>query len=152
MAQTPEKGQGLGRFLSCGARKPELTYIITSIKISFGPNFGKLHTAGSNRVWCYFLVHIFKIKKVRIDFIAPFQRYCKVVKNFIQLYLRKIGLKFWRNRFRVYNYLFSSCNVEKTVGRTLAKKICFCFLITNICTCPYLSRIFLILHPPYEQS
>ena len=26
LAQTPETGQGLGRFLSCGARKQEQTY------------------------------------------------------------------------------------------------------------------------------
>ena len=27
LAQTPEIGQGLGRFLSCGARKPEQTWM-----------------------------------------------------------------------------------------------------------------------------
>ena len=36
-----------------------------------------------------FLVHIFKIKKVGIDFIKRCPRYSKVVQNFIRLQLRK---------------------------------------------------------------
>ena len=56
-------------------------------ELSFGSNFGNLRAIGSNRFWCYFLVHTFKIKKVWIDFIKRFPS--KVVKNFIRLYLRK---------------------------------------------------------------
>ena len=41
-----------------------------------------------SRVWWYFLVHIFKIKKVWIDF-KRFPRYSKVVQNFTRFYLRK---------------------------------------------------------------
>ena len=36
------------------------TYILR-IQLSFGSNFGKLRTIRSNRVWYYFVVHIFKV-------------------------------------------------------------------------------------------
>ena len=58
-------------------------------ELSFGSNFGNLRAFGSNRFWCYFLVHTFKIKKVWIDFIKRFPRYSKVVKTFMRLSLRK---------------------------------------------------------------
>ena len=32
-------------------------------ELSFGSNFGHLRAIGSNRVWCYFILHVFKIKK-----------------------------------------------------------------------------------------
>ena len=33
-------------------------------ELSFGSNFGNLCSIGSNRFWCYFLVHTFKIKSI----------------------------------------------------------------------------------------
>ena len=35
LARTPEIGQGLGRVLSCGARKPEQTYMDLLIIVDF---------------------------------------------------------------------------------------------------------------------
>ena len=80
--------------------------------------------------------------------------------------LRAFGLTFSLFRFMVYtlltkkialNYLypFSSFRNQKfcrqidgrTVGRTFAKSFCFCYLVKNIYTCPYLSRLFLKFHP-----
>ena len=60
---------------------------------------GNLRAFGSNRFWCYFLVHTFKIKKVWIDFIKRFPRHSKVLKN---VSLR--ASKFWQFRFPVYTF------------------------------------------------
>ena len=118
---------------------------------------------GSNQVWCYFLVHTFKIKKVWIDFIKRFPRYSKVN-------LRAFGSKFWQFRFAVYTfqtkktaldyfYPFLSFSVHnfcaRTDGRTdrhFSKKFSFFFLIKNIYTCLYLSRLFFKFHPHSDQS
>ena len=99
---------------------------------------GHLRAIGSNRVWCYFLVHIFKIKKVQIDFINRIARYSKVVKNFSR-----------RDRFPVYIFQTkqTACNYLYPFSsfRTLTKSFCFFILIKNIYTC--LSRLFLKFHP-----
>ena len=86
-------------------------------ELSFGSNFGNLRAIGSNRFWCYFLVHSFKIKKFEFDFIKRFPRYSSWV------------------------LVYTTFAHGRTDG-VLAKQFCFFILIKNT----YLSRIFLILH------
>ena len=82
---------------------------ILKIRLSFGSNFGKLRTIGTNRVWCCFLAYTFKVKKDRIDFINWTTRYSQVVKNFIRFYLRKsssdrVESFGWHFRYLVYTF------------------------------------------------
>ena len=126
-----------------------------------------------SRVWRYFLVHILKIesissngsrdtciaKSLKISFGSDFVR------------LRAFGSKFWQFRFPVYNlqtkqtaldylYPFLSFSVHNFAhGRTdgwtdihFSKKFSFFFLIKNIYTCLYLSRLFFKFHPHSDQS
>ena len=83
--------------------------------------------------------------------------------NFVSL--PAILVKFWRDRWPVYTFQpkknvlaiilirfqilgkESYADRQTADGRTLAKSFCFCFLIKNIYTCLYLSRLFLNLHP-----
>ena len=112
-------------------------------------------------------------KKVWIDFIKRFPRYSKVAKNFIRLYLRKsscvrveilavsIPSIHFSNKKTALDYLypFLSFSVHnfyaRTDGRTdrhFSKKFSFFFLIKNIYTCLYLSRLFFKFHPHSDQS
>ena len=83
----------------------------------------------------------------------------KLSCRFTFVSLRAIGMKFCRHRFPAYTFphaiIFVRCQVlvyrssadRRADGRTLAKSFCFRLLIKNIYTCPYLSRIFLMLQP-----
>ena len=92
-----------------------------------------LRAIGTNRCWCYFLVHTFKIKKVWIHFIKRFPWYSQVFKNFIWLLLRKsscvrveilavsianIHLSNKKRSALDYLYPFLSFSVHKFCGRT----------------------------------
>ena len=126
-------------------------------ELSFGSNFGILRAIGFNRVWCYFLVSIVKIKKHRIDSISWSLRVSIVV-------LRAFGSKC---RFPVDTFQtkkpHSIISTRSWVlvyitfahGRTdrhFLKKFYFFLLIKNIYTCLYLSRLFLKFHPHSDQS
>ena len=76
-------------------------------ELSFGSNFGNLRAIGSNRVWCYFLVHTFKIKKFESISSNGFRDIAKSLKisfgsSFVSL--RAFGSKFWQFRFPVYTF------------------------------------------------
>ena len=143
-------------------------------ELSFGSNFGNLRAFGSNRVWCYFLVHTFKIKKVWIDFIKRFPIYSKVVKNFIRLWLRKSScvwveilavsipnihlsnkkphsIIFTRSWVLVY-ISFAHGRTDGRTERHFSKKFYYFLLIKNIYTCLCLSRLFFKFHPHSDQS
>ena len=131
-------------------------------ELSFGSNFGNLRAFGSNRFWCYFLVHTFKIKKFESISSNGSRDIAKSLKisfgsSFVNL--RAFGSKVWQFRFPVYTfqtkktaldylYPFLSFSVHnfcaRTDGRTdrhFSKKFSFFFLIKNIYTCLYLSKL-----------
>ena len=102
---------------------------------------------------CYFLVLTFKIKNDRIGFISWILRYSEVVENLIRLQLRKTLCRNFGN-FDSRNAPFKQKKPNSIIStrfqvlgyRSFSDKrthICFCFLIQNIYTCPYSSRIFL---------
>ena len=71
-------------------------------KLSFGSNFGNLRAIGSNRVWCCFLAHSFKIKKLESISSNGSRDLAKPLKisfgsSFVSL--RAFGSKFWQFRF-----------------------------------------------------
>ena len=133
----------------------------------------QLRKSSSNRVWCYFPVHTFKIKKFESISSNGSRDIAKSLKisfgsSFVSL--RAFGSKFWQFRFPVYTfqtkktaldylYPFLSFSVHnfcaRTDGRTnrhFSKKFSFFFLIKNIYTCLYLSRLFFKFHPHSDQS
>ena len=76
-------------------------------ELSFGSNFGNLRAIGSNRFWCYFLVHTFKIKKFESISSNGSRDIAKSLKisfgsSFVNL--RAFGSKFWQFRFPVYTF------------------------------------------------
>ena len=76
-------------------------------ELSFGSNFGNLSAFGSNRVWCYFLVHTFKIKKFESISSNGSRDIAKSLKisfgsSFVNL--RAFGSKFSQFRFPVYTF------------------------------------------------
>ena len=76
-------------------------------ELSFGSNFGNLRAIGFNRVWCYFLVHTFKIKKFESISSNGSRDIAKSLKisfgsSFVNL--RAFGSKFWQFRFPVYTF------------------------------------------------
>ena len=76
-------------------------------ELSFGSNIGNLCAIGSNRFWCYFLVHTFKIKKVWSISSNGSRDIAKSLKisfgaSFVSL--RAFGSKFWQFRFPVYTF------------------------------------------------
>ena len=80
-------------------------------ELSLGSNFGNLRAFGSNRVWCYFLVHTFKIKKFESISSNGSRDIAKSLKisfgsNFGNL--RAFGSKFWQFRFPVYTFQINS--------------------------------------------
>ena len=108
---------------------------------------GLLRTIRINRVWCYFLVHIFKIKKsgsISLMIIKSL----KISFGFVFISLRAIGSKIrfpvcsFQTKKTACNYLnpCSSFSVRKCCGRTdrrtnrqtFSKKFSFFFLIKNI--------------------
>ena len=124
-------------------------------ELSFGSNFGNLRGFGSNRFWCYFLVHTFKIKQFESISSNGSRDIAKSLKisfgsSFVNL--RAFRSKFWQFRFPVctfqtkktaldYLYPFLSFSVHN-----------FFLLIKNIYTCLYLSRLFLKFRPHSDQS
>ena len=141
-------------------------------ELSFGSNFGNLRAIGSNRVWCYLLVHTFKIKKFESISSNGSRDIAKSLKisfgsSFVSL--RAFGSKS-QFRFPVYTfqtkqtaldylYPFLSFSVHKFCARTdgrrdrhFSKKFSFFFLINNIYTCLYLSRLFFKFHPHSDQG
>ena len=141
-------------------------------ELSLGSNFGNLRAIGSNRFWCYFLVHTFKIKKFESISSNGFRDIAKSLKisfgsSFVNL--RAFESKFWQFRFPVYTFqtknkphsiifiryvsVHNFC--ARTDGRTdrhFSKKFSCFLLIKNIYTCLYLSRVFLKFYPHSDQS
>ena len=131
---------------------------------TFGSNFGNLLAIGFNRCWCYFLVHTFKIKKFESISSNGSRDIAKSLK------IRAFGSKFWQFRFPVYTFqtkphsiistrswvlvyiTFAHGRTDVRTDRRLSKKFSFFFLIKNIYTCLYLSRLFLKFHPHSDQS
>ena len=110
---------------------------------------GNFRAFGSNRIWCYFLVHTFKIKKfesissngsrdigksLKISFDSQYTP-CKQKKPHSIISTRSWVLVYIR-----------------TDRQTFLKKFYFFLLIKNIYTCLYLSRLFLKFHTHYDQS
>ena len=90
----------------------------------------QLRKLRSNRFWCYFLTHTFKIKKVWIDFIKRFSRYSKVVKVYTFQTKKPLSIIFTRSWVLVYITLAHG----RTYGRTdrhFLKKFYFFLLIKN---------------------
>ena len=76
-------------------------------ELSFGSNFRNLRAFGPNRVWCYFLVHTFKIKKFELISYNGSRDIAKSLKisfgsSFVNL--RALGSKFSQFRFPVYTF------------------------------------------------
>ena len=110
-------------------------------ELSFSSNFGNLRAFGSNRFWCYFLVHTFKIKKFESISSNGSRDIAKSLKisfgsSFVNL--RAFGSKFWQFRFPVYtfqtkktalDYLFPFLSVHnfcaRTDGQTFFEKVFF---------------------------
>ena len=139
-------------------------------EVSFGFNFAKLRAIGSTRYWWYFLVHIFKIKKFKSISSNGSRDIAESLKmsfgsSFISL--RAFRWKFWQFRLTVYtlqtkkphSIIFIRSWVLVYIifahGRTdrhFSKKFSFFFLIKNIYTCRYLSRLFFKFHAHSDQS
>ena len=119
-----------------------VSYNTTSAKTSFGSNFGNIRAVGSNRFWCYFLVHTFKIKKVESISSNGSRDIAKSLKisfgsSFVSL--RAFGSKFWQyTPFKQKNaldylYPFLSFSVHnfcartdgRTGGQTFFEKVLF---------------------------
>ena len=135
-------------------------------ELTFGSNFGNLRAFGSNRFWCYFLVHTFKIKKfesISSNGSRDTAKSLKISFGYSFVSLRAFGLKFSQFRFRVhifqtalvYLYPFLSFSVHNFCARTdgyFSKKFSFFLLIKNIYICLYLSKLFFKFHPHTDQS
>ena len=119
-------------------------------ELSFGSNFGNLRALGSIRVWCYFLVHTFKIKKFgSISSNGP-REIAKSLKisfgsSFVKL--RAFGSKFdsqytpFKQKKTALDYLYSFLSFSvnnfcaRTDGRTdrhFLKKFYFFLMIKSI--------------------
>ena len=122
-------------------------------EVSFG--FGNLRAIGSTRVWWYFLVHIFKIKKFELissNVSRDIAKSLKISFGFSFVSFRAFWSKL-QFRFQIYTfqtkqtaldylYTFLSFSVHnfcaRTDGRTgrhFLKKFYFCLVIKNIYTC-----------------
>ena len=117
-------------------------------ELSLGSNFGN-RAFGSNRIWCYFLVHTFKIKKPGAISSIWSRNTEKPIKipfgtNFVSL--RAFGSIFWQFRFPVYSFQTKNSiistrswvlvHITFAHGRTdrhFSKKYSFLLLIKNIC-------------------
>ena len=76
-------------------------------ELSFGSNFGNLRAIGSNRCWCYFLVHTFKIKKfdsISSNGSRDIAKSLKISFGSSFVNLLAFGSKFWQFRFPVYTF------------------------------------------------
>ena len=140
-------------------------------ELSFGSNFGNLRAFGSNRFWCYFLVHTFKIKKfesissngsrdipksLKISFGSSFVNLRAFGWKFLAVSIASIHLS---NKKKPHSIISTRSWVLVYItfahGRTdrhFSKKFSFFLLIRNIYTCLYLSRLFLKFHPHSDQS
>ena len=137
-------------------------------ELSFGPNFRNLRAIGCNRVWCYFLLHAFKIKKfesISSNGSRDIAKSLKISFGFSFVSLRAFGSKFWQFRFRVYTFQTKKTALyyltrfwvfvyitSRTDGQKFFGNFYFFLLIKNIYTCLYLSRLFFKFHPHSDQS
>ena len=131
-------------------------------ELSFASKFGNFDEIESSRVKYYFLIHIFKIKKMISSISSIWSRdTAKSLKisfgfNFVSLYTIGLILKpdaiiFIRSEVLVYTSFADrqtgGRTDRRTDGQTLGKSFYFCFLIENIYTSLYLSWLFLKFHP-----
>ena len=129
-------------------------------ELSFGSNFGNLRAIGSSRVWWYFLVHIFKIKKFESISSNSSRDIAKSLKiafdsNFVSLC--PFGSKFWQFRFPAFDYLYPllSFSVHNFCAWTAERsdryfrKFSFSsWSRIYICMYVHVYRLFLKFHPP----
>ena len=128
-------------------------------ELSFGSNFGNIRVFGSNRFWCYFLVHTFKIKKFKSISLNGSRDIAKSLKisfgsSFVNLrafgsfdsqytpFKQKKPHSIISTRSWVLVYITFA---HGRTDRHFSKKFYFYLLIKNICL--YLSRLFFKFHP-----
>ena len=112
--------------------------------LSFGCNFGHLRAIGPNRLWCYFMVHIFQIKNSGSILSIGSWNIARSLKISFGFNVREIlagsisGIHLSNKKKIACNYLypFSSYRTQKfcvhTNRRILTKSFGFFFLIKNI--------------------
>ena len=132
-------------------------------ELSFGSNFENLRAIASNRCWCYFLVHTFKIKKfesISSNGSRNIAKWLKISFGSSSVSLRAFGSTFWHSR---HIYLYIPFKQKKPRSIIFTRSWVWVYItfahgrtdslfwkIKNIYTCLYLSRLFFKLN--FEPS